>query len=552
MRTATDATFGEVRGLLTAEPSTPLRPNPPPRASKSLSQYLADRGGVLARVGRRMGPISVSTVFVVLGLLYCFRWGSVVQHIPSLWLFPGDLWGTYVSASDAAHGHLGSIYGSGFALQGPPGILVVLAPLGALSGGLHTLFLQILTTNHQLPAYPQVHVAPALVGGRPAYLTNVGYFVVHPQWLLLVLPYALILSCIALFAFDALAERLQVSQPRRTVLCIAEAVLLWNMTVIWGHPEDAIAVALAVYAVVFILDGRFVGAGWLFGAAVAMQPLVLLMLPVLLAMAGRQRILGLVIRSALPSVVLTAPPLIANFHATYRALVDQPYLLILDHQTPWTALAPRLGGHGSTLVVAGGPARLLAIVIAVGLGFWVARYWRERPELVAVACVVALALRCYTESVLVAYYPWAALAVGLVVAARCSHWRFGVAVALAVATTAAGQQQLSWFTWWAAQMVGLTGLLIVAAQPKPVALPTPTPKPAVARTATRGGAGLVQERRPRGRLPHPRPSAQVVANITVRSVPHGNAHIDDPGLRPQGLVPHSVMPIGTCCYLYRP
>ena len=42
---------------------------------------------------------------------------------------------------------------------------------------------------------------------------------------------------------------------------------------IWGHPEDAVAVGFALYALVFALDGRWTGAGWLFGAALATQPL---------------------------------------------------------------------------------------------------------------------------------------------------------------------------------------------------------------------------------------------------------------------------------------
>ena len=63
---------------------------------------------------------------------------------------------------------------------------------------------------------------------------------------------------------------------------------------------------------------------------------------------------------------------------------------------------------------------------------WVSRRWRDRPELLVFACVVALALRSYTESVLNDYYPWAALAVGVVVAARCTRWRFGIASALAI------------------------------------------------------------------------------------------------------------------------
>ncbi len=106
------------------------------------------------------------------------------------------------------------------------------------------------------------------------------------------------------------------------MLCVAEGVVLWPILVIWGHPEDALALALGVYALVLALDGRWTGAGWLFGAAVATQPLVILMLPVLLAMAGRQRALALLLRSALPAAVLLATPLMSQFHDTTQVLVE--------------------------------------------------------------------------------------------------------------------------------------------------------------------------------------------------------------------------------------
>ena len=46
------------------------------------------------------------------------------------------------------------------------------------------------------------------------------------------------------------------------------AVGLWNTEVLWGHPEDAIAVGLACYALVAVFDRRIVAAGWLLGAAI--------------------------------------------------------------------------------------------------------------------------------------------------------------------------------------------------------------------------------------------------------------------------------------------
>ena len=52
-----------------------------------------------------------------------------------------------------------------------------------------------------------------------------------------------------LFAADALAERLGASLPKRFLLAAAEATALWNVTIRWGHPEDAVAVGLLLYAV---------------------------------------------------------------------------------------------------------------------------------------------------------------------------------------------------------------------------------------------------------------------------------------------------------------
>ncbi len=417
------------------------------------------------RLSRRRWPLAVSAVYVVVGLLYVFRWGVIGQHTASLWISPQDLWVTYFAASQLAHGHFGAVYQSNSSFVEFPGILVALAPLGALSNSLHTAVLQVVG-NHSVPASGISLRSPNIPFLNAQEVHGTTTYVTHPQWVTLVDPYVLILSCVALFAFDALAERLAVTRSRRAVLSVVEGVLLWNVTVWWGHPEDAVAVALAVYALVFVLDHRFVGAGWLFGAAVAFQPLVLLMLPVLVAVVGRNKAIGMIVRSFLPAAVLLAAPLIASFRVTMHALVDQPSSPVLNRRTPWTALSPGLGGHGGSLTVAAGPIRLLGLALAVGLGVFVARRWRERPELVAWACVLALALRSYTEAVMTDYYAWAALALGVVVAGRASRWRFPAAIGLALATTIVAQWHMAWLPWWLLQIAGLTGLLVVSSQPK--------------------------------------------------------------------------------------
>ena len=50
-------------------------------------------------------------------------------------------------------------------------------------------------------------------------------------------------------AADAIAERLGADRAKRAVLALASAVALWSVSVRWGHPEDAVAVGLLLYAI---------------------------------------------------------------------------------------------------------------------------------------------------------------------------------------------------------------------------------------------------------------------------------------------------------------
>jgi hypothetical protein len=382
----------------------------------------------VSRLRRRAWPLAVTAAFVVTGMAFSLFWGPVVQHHP-FWLTSGDLWSTYRTAHYVGWGDLGGIYGAGTALVTLPGILLALAPVAMVTGAL------------------------GLTESFPKFLP-------HPSAWLVLDPYVLLLSAVALFACDALAERLGVSRARRAVLCLVEAGLLWNVAVIWGHPEDPVAVGLALYALVFALDGRWTGAGWLFGAALVTQPLVLLMFPVLLALGGRRQIVGLAARGAVPVVALVLTPLISQFHATTHALLDQPNFPHIDHATPWTALAPVLGGTGRAFSVAAGPGRVVALILACCLGWW-ARRWRQRPDLIVWAAAMGLALRCFTESVMVAFYVWPALAVGLVIAARLGRGRLAVAGAVALFTTAAAQWRLGELPWWAIVTAGIAIVLAV-------------------------------------------------------------------------------------------
>ena len=433
---------------------------------------------VVNRVRRRTWPIVVSAAYVVLGLGFCFRWGPVVRHVPSLWIRPTDLGVSYNAATALAHGHFGAIYEPGAGFLAYPALLFVLAPLGAISFG--GSFIEI-AVNHHLLTHPSVYTATSstglLVAGSPVF-SNGGEYVLHPDALVAIIPAALVLSCVALFACDALAERLQVSRSRRAALVVAEAIILWNVTVLWGHPEDTVAVALAIYALIFAMDDRFTGAGWLFGVALAFQPLVLVMFPVLLVMGGKNRALGLVVRGVVPAALVTAAPLVANFHDTTHALVTQPTFPynFENHLTPWTFLAPRQGGSGSETAVGAGPMRIAVLALAAGVGWW-SRRWRQRPEMIAWAVAVTLALRLCFEVTMTDYYVWPTLAVGLVVAARCSRLRFAISIAVAILTTVVAQWNLGWLPWWSIDVAGAAGLLVITSRPLPLA-PAREPRPA--------------------------------------------------------------------------
>jgi hypothetical protein len=404
-----------------------------------------------SRIVRREWPLLCSAGVVASGMAYGLLWAPVVRH-QNQWIDPGDIWGAYRSAHFIAWGAFGSVYAAGTRLITFPGILLLFAPVAMLTGGLG-----------MSESFP--------------------FALPHPTAWLVLGPYEMLIGCVALFACDALAERLGVGSTRRIALCLAEAVALWPVLVLWGHPEDALAVALVVYASARALDDRWTGAGWLFGAAIATQPLVISALPVLLACAGIARAAKLLIRSFAPSVLLLATPVLASFPTTMHALVDQPNFPRIDHPTPWLFLAPSLGGSGSATAVAAGPGRVVGLLAACVLGLWIRR-WRQRPDLVVWALAVALAMRCFTESVMDPYYVWPCLALGLVSAASRPRRFWVLAALIAVVLTVGSEFRFGEWVWWLTVTAAIALFLAVGHQtrmsrvgpPLPIDLHAPKPE----------------------------------------------------------------------------
>jgi hypothetical protein len=398
---------------------------------------------------RRLFPALGTIGLIVIGIAGTI-WGPR-YYGKTAWAVPDDLWATMVAAQRLLHLDLGGLYTAPTNLISFPGTAVILVPLAGVID----------------------------VAGLPLHAGRQG---AHPGEWLLAGSYETAISAVALFAADAIAERLGASLPKRFWLAAAGATALWNVTVRWGHPEDAVAVGLLLYAVLALPQARpgrataapaaataapatAAPAAWLAGAAVAVQPLVLLAFPVLAAAVGRKRLPGFLARAAVPSVLLLGAAAAANWTATISRVTNQPNAPLVDHPTPWIYVAPKLS-DGS---VAAGPARSLAVVAALGCGLFLWRRWRSAPRIPLADMLwwvaVALALRSVFEPVMVAYYLWPPLAVALAAAAR-DWWRLLPAGAAAVVLTFLSQAlwRNPW-VWWT-PMITVLALALAFARPR--------------------------------------------------------------------------------------
>jgi hypothetical protein len=411
-------------------------------------------------VRRRAFPLIASAGLIVVGM-YSTTWGPTMLGRTE-WALPYDLWGTLIATTRLAHGNIGGIYAPPTGLISLPGAAVILLPCAAL--------ISALGLSLAIPGPHNLHPAAWLVAG----------------------PYQIALCCITLFAADALAERLGVAFWKRGLLAAASAGILWSVSARWGHPEDAVAVGLLLYAILAQSRGRLGLAGWLAGAAVCVQPLVLLALPVMLAVLPWRRMVPFLVRTALPSVLLLGVAAIANWHDTYRSVTSQPDSPVINHPTAWTSLAPQMAGQN----VAAGPFRLATILLACLCALAVRRHWQSRMSQAGEAGLPAtgqqetrrrdgapwsaalladvlwwvaltLALRSFFEPVMVSYYPWPPMAVALIAAATLSWPRLFAAGILAGALTAAAQgpSHAVWI-WWVPIVAGLAVLLAIS-WPKP-------------------------------------------------------------------------------------
>jgi hypothetical protein len=386
-------------------------------------------GSLVARLKRRRWPLVTVLAFVTVGLAYSFFWSPLVHHIQG-WTIPGDIWSTWRAAHWVGWGSIGGVYGSDSQLVTFPGIAVVLAPFAMISGHLG------LTES----------IDPLFLAKPSAW------YVLGPA--------SLVLGSLCLIPIDAIAEELGVSPKRRIALGCIGATVLFEAVVLWGHPEDLLALGFAFYGLLASERSRWSLSGWMWGAAIVIQPLSLLLLPLQLSRVPPRCWARIAIIAALPSALLVGTPLLSNWTQTSKVLFHQANFPAIDHPTPWIVLSPHLS-HGS---VGAGPGRILALLIALGLG--VAAY-RLRPSFLGLLWLGAVALsgRCFFESVMVPFYLAPPLiAIVLVASVHARPWRVLGAWAAAMVATILSFQHVSEWAYWL-PMVLLLGIGLGCAWP---------------------------------------------------------------------------------------
>ena len=390
-------------------------------------------------LARSRWPLAATAGLIVIGMATS-TWGATLLGKPG-WALPDDLWRTLIAAQRLLHGDWGGLYTPPTGLVSFPGAAVILVPAAAV--------IDAASLSLHLPGPQNAHPGVWLLAG----------------------PYEIAVAGLALFAADAIAARLGAAWPKRAVLAAAGAVALWGVTLRFGHPEDAAAVGLFLAGLLALAQDRTARAGWLAGAAVAVQPLVLLALPVLLAVTGARRLPGFLLRAAAPAALTLGIAVAANWHATLGTVIRQPNSPAVNHPTPWLSLS----GHPGGGMVAAGPARALAVLVACGCAAAAGRRWRaavrvagwDAGSLAGVLwwAAAALAARSVFEPVMVAYYLWPVLAVALLPASR-SWPRLAATSAAAVALTFAAQEP--WrdpWAWWLPMISGLALVLWLARVP---------------------------------------------------------------------------------------
>jgi hypothetical protein len=311
-----------------------------------------------------------------------------------------------------------------------------------------------------LPGF-EILLAPVAAVSSALGLTesSLSIFLDKPQAWLLLGPFCLITAGVVIFAVDAWTRRFAISSGRRRLITVATVIATWPTIAYWGHPEDVLALGLVMYALLALANDRPTLAGWLLGAALAMQLYVILLVPVFVGVIGIRRGASLLARAAILPGFLLVAVLVPDFHGAFWALRNQPNFPTVSHPTPWVLIAHHIASNE----VSAGPVRLLALAAAIGVGVLASRWrhdWRAIIWLAAIAC----GIRCLFEPVMIPYYVMPAVTFAIISGATRGRVRMGLALSSAVGLILMTYSHSNMWTY-GFEMCSLLAVMVLLARP---------------------------------------------------------------------------------------
>lgn len=396
-----------------------------------------------ASVPRDSHPWRAMIVLIILAVGAALTWTMWLNPTLSqvhFWVISGDSWAPLAAGRYVSAGAYPYLYQADNTWVAGPLLPVLLAPIALIQDALKL-------TSRTTGGYAFD------IGNRSLAISDVP----HPTVWVLYGSYTMVLSSVLLVAVRRRAWDLLSPQDRSsssglplavqvvvTVLGVSAAVAYYM------HAEDALGVAMLLFAIGSLWRGRWTTAAICGGVAISFKQWTALPALLMIARVPKgERTRFLLIGLGIPGV-LYGIPLLAAPGATMKALFRAGSGPWLGHAAPWITHPemPR--------VVTATLGRVLWLAIAGG-GAWLLRKRGDRETLLAATALV-LTVRMGTESVVYSYYLFGIVTfVALLeVAQRRSVLR----------TTIVGAAAMSWFwvppqhVWWWFVELGLLGVLV--------------------------------------------------------------------------------------------
>lgn len=340
------------------------------------------------------------------------------------WQAPEDVWPSILAGQYVSNGAFGYVYSSSPFYVVTPLLALLLAPMTLLADQLHLLY-----------DYP--------------------YQIPHPTVWLVAGPYGAAL-CFPLFvAARKLAHQVGLAAQAAIVQWASLVLAVIPMVVLYGHVEDALCLAALVFAVVLLLRERYLPAAIALGVAIACKQTALLGLPLLIALAPKEQRVGMALRSLAIPAAFVALPLIRDWHAASSALLSaKSYPHPISHTAIWVL-------HPGD-VLTGTPGRVVAVLFAVAVAWWMRDRREDVPLVIAAFGLVLLSRLVFEPRVLFYYLGPGLLFLLLHERLTTGHWW---------RTSAAGCLLMAYFhlhldprVWWPAAFVALAVIAWPAAR----------------------------------------------------------------------------------------